>query len=68
LTPADYQKDDKNFIKYYTVDLKNGDGSCTLAFERDAADIKKVPKANVVFHISEASFVDLYNGNKKTAI
>jgi hypothetical protein len=35
LTPPASQKDDENFVKYYTVDLKNGDGSLLLGFERD---------------------------------
>jgi hypothetical protein len=30
--------------------------------------LEKVPKADVVFNISEENFVKLYNGNKKTAI
>ena len=68
LTPSPNQVGDPNFIKYYTVDLKNGPGSCTLAFERDKNNNVKVPKADVVFHISEANFVKLYNGRKKTAI
>lgn len=68
LTPSPNQRGDPNFIKFYTVDLRNGSGACKLAFERDQYDREKVPRADVVFHISESNFVRLYNGNKKTAI
>ena len=39
----------------------------TLAFERDRYNIQKVPRADVIFNISEDDFVNLYNGNKYTA-
>jgi hypothetical protein len=35
LTPGESQKNDKNFVKYYTVDLKNENGALILAFEKD---------------------------------
>ena len=68
LTPGPNQIGDENFVKYYTVDLKNENGSLLLAFEKDEGDRSLVPRADVVFHISEENFVKLYNGNKKTAI
>ena len=68
MTPRPEQENDPNFVKYYTVDLKNGDGALTLAFEKDQFDRTKVPRADVVFNISEENFVKLYNGRKKTAI
>ena len=66
LTPRDRQIGDEDFVKFYTVDLKKG--TLTLAFERDQYNVKKVPRADVIFNISEEDFVQLYNGNKKTAI
>ena len=39
-----------------------------LAFGKDKENLEKVPKADVVFNISEENFVKLYNGRKKTAI
>lgn len=68
LTPGPSQVNDPNFVKYYTVDLKNDSGALILAFEKDKFDRSKVPKADVVFNISEENFVKLYNGRKKTAI
>jgi hypothetical protein len=68
LTPSPNQVGDENFVKFYTVDLKNGSGSCKLAFEKDRYNLELVPKADVVFNISEYDFVRLYNGKKKTAI
>ena len=55
-------------MKYYTVDLKNGSGSLILAQEKDKFNRLLVPRADVVFNISEENFVKLYNGRKKTAI
>lgn len=60
------QKGDPDFVKFYTVDLKKG--KLTVAFEREKYNLNKVPRADVIFNISEEDFVKLYNGNKKTAI
>ena len=68
LSPPPSQKNDPNFVKFYTVDLKNGAGRVILAHERDRYDLEKVPKADSIFIISETNFVRLYNGRKKTAI
>ena len=68
LTPGTSQIGDPTFVKYYTVDLKNGNGDLILAFEKDSKNKELVPEADVIFNISEERFVRLYNGNKKTAI
>ena len=68
LSPPPEQMDDPNFVKFYTVDLKNGSGQVILAYERDRDNLEKVPEADSIFIISEFDFVRLYNGAKKTAI
>ena len=68
LSPPPKQRNDPDFVKFYTVDLKNGAGKVLLAHERDRNDLAKVPRADSIFVISETDFVRLYNGRKKTAI
>ena len=63
--PAD-RANDPNYVKFYTVDLKNS--RLLLGYASDKNDSEIVLKADSSFITSESDFVRLYYGGTKTAI
>lgn len=61
LSPPFERSFDRNYIRFYTVDLKKG--KVQLSFQNE-----RQPRADMVFKISENDFVKLYKGRRRTAI
>ena len=66
LSPPADRANDPNYVKFYTVDLKNS--RLLLGYASDQNDSSIIPKANSWFITKESDFVRLYYGGTKTAI